>query len=177
MLSPPAHLAKDGRINPVGIPYLYTSDKKLAAISELRPWVGAKICLAELLTNRDLFVFNAIPENIDKMDKDSKIILNCINELFSQPIYSEDRASYAPSQYLSEFIKKHGYDGIRYKSTLCNKGNNIALFNQCNVSVSDLFDVNVTEANFNYELVYSHKEWLNNCLDRLKEYANKQESD
>lgn len=43
MGAPPSEEAKDGRINPDGISYLYLANNKETAIAEARPWVGAEV--------------------------------------------------------------------------------------------------------------------------------------
>jgi hypothetical protein len=43
LMAPPSQKAKDGRINPCGISYLYLSNNVETAIIEVRPWIGQKI--------------------------------------------------------------------------------------------------------------------------------------
>ena len=43
-----------GRANSAGIPVLYLATTEQTAISEVRPWVGSKVSLAEFRTVRDL---------------------------------------------------------------------------------------------------------------------------
>jgi hypothetical protein len=43
MFGPPPDKALAGRLNPLGIPYLYTSFLEKTAISEVRPWTGAEL--------------------------------------------------------------------------------------------------------------------------------------
>ena len=50
------------------------------------------------------------PINITKEKED---LLNDLSEIFSKPITADDEyLDYIPSQYISEFIKNIGYDGI-----------------------------------------------------------------
>src|SRR5579859_3210541 len=44
---PKAEFVCDGRVNPRGIPCLYLASTKEAAVSEVRPWVGSYISLAQ----------------------------------------------------------------------------------------------------------------------------------
>lgn len=37
---PPKHLARAGRLNSEGIPYLYLATKTDTAVAEVRPWIG-----------------------------------------------------------------------------------------------------------------------------------------
>ena len=52
-----------------------------------------------------------------------------INYSFSTPVsVREEHNHYVPTQYLSEYFKNAGYDGIIYKSSLTEEGHNIVLF-------------------------------------------------
>ncbi len=39
-----------------------------------------------------------------------------------------DPIEYAPTQFLCEYIKKLGYDGIKFKSAVSETGTNVLLF-------------------------------------------------
>jgi hypothetical protein len=49
---------------------------------------------------------------------------------FALPVDNEDEIEYLPTQYLAEYIKKSGFDGIKYDSSLSEGGINVALFDQ-----------------------------------------------
>jgi len=58
----------------------------------------------------------------------------------SIPIRRDDTdIDYIPTQYVAEFIKSEGYDGILYKSSLSESGKNIVIFNP------ELIKINKTE--------------------------------
>ena len=65
MEPPPDDLATPGRINPEGIPYLYCSDDLDTAGSELRPWKGALITIAELKINKDIEIVDLTVDSQD----------------------------------------------------------------------------------------------------------------
>jgi len=47
----------------------------------------------------------------------------------SLPIRKRDQIlDYIPTQYISEFIKSLGFDGVEYQSSLNSEGYNIAIF-------------------------------------------------
>jgi hypothetical protein len=145
---PPKNIAKEGRLNSKGIPYLYLSTNEETAISEVRPWIGSEITLGYFKILEDLKI---VDTSIDEskfyskyeIDLDSeemrpisysstekeKYIWGYINSAFSRPMSpSESKFKYLPTQYLSEKFKTIGYDGIAYKSSLSEKGHNICLF-------------------------------------------------
>lgn len=50
--------AKEGRVNPVGIPVLYLASTEESAISEIRPWVGSEVSAPQFKVLRDLKAVN-----------------------------------------------------------------------------------------------------------------------
>ena len=61
-----------------------------------------------------------------------------LGEELTRPILPEVAAiDYIPSQYLCEFIKKHGYHGVMYRSSV-GDGINIALFNPESASIGSV---------------------------------------
>ena len=52
------------------------------------------------------------------------------NEI-AKPMRRFDKTlDYVPTQYICDYIKHLGYDGIKYKSTLSNGGTNYAIFKE-----------------------------------------------
>ena len=82
-----------------------------------------------------------VPPNV----KDKKIIEDCVEQWFlktylkliSEQIFVpleraiDRRLVYAPFQCLANYFISKGYDGIIYKSTVCEDGKNIVFFNKC----------------------------------------------
>lgn len=141
MGAPPKRLATHGRANPTGIPYLYLGSRPDTAIAEVRPHTGEVACVAEFtihdpLTAVDLrdprklvspFVL-ADASAIGQMRADIPFLERLGDEL-TRPVLPRSAAlDYIPSQYLCEFIKKSGYGGVVYRSSV-STGMNLALFN------------------------------------------------
>lgn len=140
MGAPPNHLTTHGRANPIGIPYLYLGSMPDTAIAEVRPHTGEMVCVAQftisslslvdLRTPRKLvspFVLVDASE-IGQMRADIPFLEKLGTEL-TRPVFPRSAAiDYLPSQYLCEFIKKSGYDGVVYQSS-ASGGMNLALFN------------------------------------------------
>jgi uncharacterized protein YrzB (UPF0473 family) len=135
-----------GRANPVGISYLYTARDINTAISEIQPTIGQLISVAKIKTTKKLniftFDFYSAFKNSELMNQhigEIKKHLDLSNfwqlgiffcfflELFSNPALGRTN-NYYSTQYLSEYIKNLGFDGIKYKSSLKNGGSNIVLF-------------------------------------------------
>lgn len=138
-MSPLKDAAKEGRINPKGIPYLYISDDKDTAIAETRSWFGQKVSLGnfKLCDNLKLIDLSVTDKKRYIINlKNKKIASGVINDLiwaqinysFSEPVVNSDfSADYIPTQILSESIKKQGYDGIIFNSFV-GSGLNYVLF-------------------------------------------------
>lgn len=135
--------ASEGRANPKGIPYLYLATDKETAMSEVRPWLGSLISLAQFLTLEELQLINCsvthdswhLYLNEPSSDKREQAVWADIDRAFSRPVTPNDQvADYVPTQVIAEFFKSHDFDGIVYKSAL-GEGHNIALFD---VDVAEL---------------------------------------
>ena len=56
--------------------------------------------------------------------------IQTLQKELSLPIRKRDQLlDYIPTQYISEFIKSLGFDGVEYQSSLNSEGYNIAIFN------------------------------------------------
>lgn len=140
MGAPPQELAKHGRANPPGIPYLYLGSTPETAVAEVRPHTGEIACVAEfeiggplravdLRNPRKLASPFALGETsaIGHLRADIAFLERLGEELTRPVLPSRAAVDYIPSQYLCEFIKKLGYDGVVYRSSVSN-GMNLALF-------------------------------------------------
>jgi len=142
----PRDKTTQGRVNPLGINYLYTAKNIDTAISEIQPTIGQIVSVATIKTIKklNLFDFNfysayrnsdlmklSVVEIKEKLDLSSfwelEIFFNTISELFSKPAFG-NVDNYYTTQFLSELLKDMGFDGIRYKSSLKREGINIVLF-------------------------------------------------
>jgi hypothetical protein len=140
MGAPPKRVASHGRANPAGIPYLYLGSTPVTAISEIRPHTGEVACVADFRTPRDLKLVDLRrprkmvspflledADDIGKMRSDLPFLERLGDEL-TRPVVPQSAAiDYTPSQYVCEFIKKCGYDGVIYRSSVSD-GINLALF-------------------------------------------------
>jgi RES domain-containing protein len=132
--------AQEGRVNPKGIPCLYTATDAETAMLETRPWAGSVLTVSELVLLKQTTVVDcSLPASFELLDKPTQEQLesnnwHVINNAFSEPVSrTDDVADYAPTQFLAEAFRTVGYDGIIYTSQM-GSGKNIALF-----------DVNVAE--------------------------------
>lgn len=140
MGAPPKQLAMHGRANPPGIPYLYLGSLPETAAAELRPHTGEIVCVAD-------FAITGIIKAVDLRNPRKLVspfllgdagaisqlrvdipFLERLGEELTRPVLPQRAAiDYIPSQYLCEFIKICGYDGVIYRSSVSD-GINLALF-------------------------------------------------
>jgi hypothetical protein len=126
--------AYEGRVNPKGIPCLYTATDAETAMMETRPWAGSVLTVSQLVLLKQITLADCTqpasfellrPPTQEQLESNSWHVLN---EAFSQPVFqSDDVADYAPTQYIAEAFRAAGYDGIKYISQL-GGGKNVALF-------------------------------------------------
>lgn len=151
MGKPPKKLATDGRANPVGIAYLYTSEEIRTSVSEVRPSIGNTICVATLSSLLKLRVIDLTaprrkfnPTTFE--DKELVIALSIVDMLeqlsmeLSKPIAQDRTLNYLPTQFFCEFIKSLDLvDGVKFSSSFDGQ-NNIVFFEPNNSNYFSITD-------------------------------------
>ncbi len=145
-MKPQRDRAREGRTNPVGIPVLYLATSVQTAISEIRPWIGSEVSVAQFGISRDLKAIDLsighgesmldlmtraelFGDEVSNAEKKEKAVWNQVDNAFSRPIsVSDDTADYVPTQILAELFYANGYEALIYRSQFGKEGFNIALF-------------------------------------------------
>lgn len=143
---PPDTEAKGGRVNPTGISILYLSDSKETTFYEIRAGVHDFVTVGRFKLLKDVTVIN-----IAGIDCISPFIgthygfdftqyainiqnLKMIAQEIAKPLRNDNSLDYLPTQYISDYIRSKGYDGIEYISAMSRRGINLAVFD------SELFE-------------------------------------
>ncbi|VXC69362.1 conserved hypothetical protein [Bacillus mycoides] len=172
---PEDKILKSGRANPVGIRVLYSAIDIETAIAEVRPWKSALITIASIkptgelklvdlskISNRKEEVLKSF-FSTDNMvaELEALDLLSSLDLALSKPVYPDlSELEYIPSQYLTEFIKSLGYDGVIFRSSL-GPGENYVFFEWDNllyekgkldIRIIDRFEVNDLKYNFSSKL-------------------------
>ena len=128
--APPKDYAKAGRANSVGISFLYAASDKKTAIMEMRPQIGQSfnVCKIEICKKIRIFDFTYTTGELKENEYAKAEDLYAISKEFSRNNYGNTE-DYIPTQYLCEYIRKKGFDGIRYKSAVSPDGINLIIFN------------------------------------------------
>lgn len=141
MGAPSVTLATAGRTNSEGIQCLYLADNTETTLHEVRARDHDHVTVGEFhqikdLKLVDLSLFDHIgPFSIPDFDMtwfaiNIDIIRKLGNEVAKPMRRFDSSLDYVPTQYICDYIKHLGYDGIKYKSTLSNGGVNYAIFNE-----------------------------------------------
>ena len=136
-------LVGDGRANPSYIKYLYTAEEPYTALVEVRPYLDTEVSVAEIKVNESLKIADFTYERWGRIeDGVMKNLMFLIMSDLSKPSDS-DKKSYIPTQYVAEYIKAIGMDGIKFNSSLYSRGRNVTIFNydKCIAIASKLYKI------------------------------------
>jgi len=141
MMCPEPRMAKGGRANPSGIPYLYLCDNQDTVLYEIRAsyldelsigtfrlkskYVSTKI--VDFTEETSLYQPARVNETIK-----ASLLRERISRDLSKPMRRYDsEIEYIPTQFICEFIRIFtGASGIQFRSSLHPPGKNIVMFDQ-----------------------------------------------
>ncbi len=153
---PPKRNASHGRANPAGIPYLYLGSTAKTAVAEVRPHPGEIVCVAEFVTEAALqlvdlrnprslispFLLSDESALAQLRGGDIQFLESLGQDLTTPVIPTAAAIDYTASQYLCEFIKKCGYQGVIYSSSV-GEGMNLALFDPGRVRMGEISEYSI----------------------------------
>ena len=136
---------------------LYVATTIDTAISEVRPWKGAEISVAEAIVTKPLILISLKPANemftIDEGRNSAKDLLDSLIVgmlYFSSPNHAADTLAYLPTQYIAQKIRGLSIDGVLYPSALSDSGENIGLFDPASCEIRRVIKYKVEN------VIYSH---------------------
>ena len=160
--APPENVATAGRINSEGIPCLYLADSDITTFHEVRARVYDHVTLGEFKNIMPLNIIDLC--NLDSITpfqyEDVELTWFAINieaikqiaKEISKPMRRFDKdIDYVPTQYIADYIKNLGYDGIKYKSTINEGGINYAIFDPGKFKCVDKKNINIKNIQFESE--------------------------
>lgn len=117
---PSFEFARDFRANYRYIPYLYCASHPYTALLEVRPRLGARVSVATIQVDERIRILDFTLQHITKKMTPAKInLFTDLSNLYSKPVTNEDDIlDYIPTQFIAEYAKKRGYDGIAFRSSL-----------------------------------------------------------
>jgi len=165
-MSPRRNQATEGRANAAGVSVLYLASEAETAVSEVRPWIGSALSVAQFRIKRSLKVLDlsvrhgqlAVPnlkyllgEEIPNAAVKEDAIWIEIDNAFSRPVSrSDDGGDYAPTQILAELFRDIGYDAIVYRSQFGELGFNLVLFDIDDAEIINCapYEINAIKVDF-----------------------------
>ena len=138
MWAPPDDVASPGRANSKGQSCLYLCSHKKTTVKEIRAHAFDYITIATFKLNRNVRVLDlsSIVHSSPFYTENDKVAylvnestLRQIQNDMAKPMSRLDsELDYLPTQYISDFAKFLGYDGVKYFSTFEKTSYNVALF-------------------------------------------------
>lgn len=157
---PDKRIVGNGRANPIGIPMLYLSEDIDTVLYEVRAAFLDEISVGSFkLENEEISLkivdFTEIPSIYNPGNVRNVVLSKRLREILSvdlsKPIRRYDsELEYIPTQFICEFVKLLGADGIRFKSSLYRNGKNIVLFDYKSMSCINVIKVQVS----NVEIIH-----------------------
>lgn len=144
MMAPQKELAKGGRANPMGIPFLYLTDSVETTLYEVRSAYLDEVSVGTFTINSNVDRITVVdfteepilytPGAVNKTIK-ARLLKDLISQELSKPMRRYDsEIEYIPTQFICEFIRVvTGASGIRFSSSLRPEGKNVVIFDQSKV--------------------------------------------
>jgi hypothetical protein len=154
-----------GRANSPCKPVFYCATDDKTAVAETRPWVGALLSVASFCVVKELKLVNCA--DCCEMPKFSVLlkgsrgdatqgeineaVWNDIGRAFAEPVtLDDDPIAYLPTQIFAELFRRHGADGIAYRSAV-GGGFNMAIFDLGAVTLESSRVVEVSKLDIQIE--------------------------
>lgn len=129
--APPIEKATEGRLNRERVSILYMASDDETAIAELRPHPGHLISLGQFQASKSIKYANLALHDIREFLSDD--LLDSLNHILSiskvlnLPVQPENKSLYMATQLFADGIRKAGFEGVAFKSSL-GRGVNFASF-------------------------------------------------
>lgn len=160
---PTPQLATPGRANPDGIRYLYLCCDDMTPLFEVRPYYFDRVDVGEFVILEDyvkivdftekinLFkVYYDAGEEIFKQKVKRHVLFDSISADLSKPLRSFDtELEYVPTQYICEYFKHCGADGIMFQSSVHSPGKNLVLFHPEKAECVNVYPYEIDEISIN----------------------------
>lgn len=153
--APPIHLASGGRINRPGVSYLYLASDVETAISEVRPHPGENVSVGRFKAHSNLQIADFSQHELTEelLSDDGLDILEliiAIEDALSVTVSPSMNKQYNITQFIAEIVRKLGFDGLAFKSSV-GSGKNFVLFNPDNFGCVEGSDLVFKVSSVTYE--------------------------
>lgn len=159
MGAPPKGLRRQGRANPEGIGVLYLASDWQTAMNEVRANVYDYVTIGTFKAQKKLRIVNL--SAISKLSPFSfaelasfyinrEVFREMAAEIAKPQRRSDSPLEYLSTQFISEFVKAQGYDGVAYDSTLNNGGYNLAVYDENTFKCVSVKTIEVTSVEYKH---------------------------
>lgn len=130
--APPIDLADAGRINRSGVSYLYLATDAETAVSEVRPHPAENVSVGKFTSSKQLKIADFSKHSLDIASmtddtlSDLELII-AIEKTLSTAVSPSLKKRYSVTQFIAEIIRKIGFDGLIFKSSV-GHGQNLVIF-------------------------------------------------
>ena len=131
--APPPGLTNAGRINRQGVSFFYAATDSNTAIAEVRPHPGDIISVGRFKARKSLLIADFTETRIehfsgsDQLLDDLFLTIHSINVYLNKVVPPSERDHYSVTQLIAETLRRLGYDGVLFLSTV-DKGHNVVVF-------------------------------------------------
>ncbi|WP_317696813.1 RES family NAD+ phosphorylase [Xylocopilactobacillus apis] len=160
MGAPPIDKRISGRVNPEGIGVLYLSLDSETVLNETRASSLDFVSVGSFKSKKDIKIidltkfseisFTFFEDSLEEFAVNSKVLKDIALEIAKPLRRNDSPLEYLPTQYITEFIKSKGYDGVKYASTLRSKGYNVAVFDESLLECFDVRTIEITDVKYDH---------------------------
>jgi len=163
MGEPPFEKRKPGRVNSDGIGVLYLTSDEQTALNEVRANMFDFVTVGTFQLLRDIQVVNISDLNkispvlysgaMESLAANTKMFTDIAKAIAKPMRRSDSVLEYLPTQYIADFIKSKGYDGVVYASTMGTGGYNIAAFDDTLFGCIAVKNMEITKVEYAYDRI------------------------
>lgn len=169
-IMPSREHAGESRVSPQGIPTLYAAKDQATAIAEVRPFVGAAVSVAELRANHTLRLVDchSLHETdpcvplFAHADDPAEAAWMSFHLALAEPLRDLSGTTrtdtYIATQVIAERLRRGGFDGITFKSSLA-AGLNVAIFDPSSAEAVAGHLFTVRQMEIQYDTARHHEGW------------------
>lgn len=162
--APPEKVATAGRANSEGISCLYLANDTKTTLYETRARDNDHISIGTFEQKEPLKLIDfTILDQISPLSSEEMEIswyaanigfVRQIAEEIAKPLRRFDKTlDYLPIQYICDYIKSCGFDGIKYRSTLDNEGINYAIFYPNKFECTNVENIEVNKIEYGWDVI------------------------
>lgn len=130
--APPVGTTSAGRLNRTGISFLYLASDEDTAVAEVRPHPGVFVSLGSFVISKTLSIADLSRHSLADLfrtneDLEKLETIVAIENAIATPAPPTHQQLYSLTQFLSDVLRKLGFDGVKFRSTV-GPGVNLVLF-------------------------------------------------